>query len=75
MASLMETAEASTREGCDSARARRQADSALAHEGMTRTEFLAGLHALEREPERWRTVSEEASRIMEQRIAARTGAR
>jgi len=73
MASLMETAEVAARAGCDSASARAKADSALGAEGMTRAEFLGACRALDGEPERWRGVSEDAAKILEQRIASRGG--
>jgi len=71
MASLMETAEVAAHGGCDSARARAMADSAITAEGMTRAGFDAARRALEREPARWRSVSEDAAKLLEQRLAAR----
>jgi len=73
MASLMETSEMCAHQGRDSAGARAAADSALAVAGMSREEFLGALRGLEREPGRWRAVSEDAAKLLEQRLASRAG--
>ena len=69
VASLMETAEVSAARGADSARARAMADSALGREGMTRASFTAACRAMDRAPQEWRAVSENAAKILEQRLA------
>ena len=51
------------------------ADSVLKGESMTREEFRAAVRALNGDVSQWRTVSEEASRVIEGRLAAPGGAR
>jgi len=70
LASLMATAEISAQEHADSASARAKADSALAAAGWTRQEFDAACRAMKAEPERWRAVSEDAAKLLEQRLAS-----
>jgi len=70
MASLMETAELSAARRADSTRAHAMADSALAAAGWTRREFDAACRGMQSDPERWRGVSEDAAKLVEQRLAA-----
>lgn len=74
-AALVETAARSRQAGLDSARAEAAADSVLRSENVTRQEFLSEVRALNGDVTQWREVSEEAARILEQRVAARAAAR
>ena len=75
LAALIETSANSRQAGLDGARAQAAADSVLRSASVTREEFLAGVHALNRDATQWREVSEEATRILEQRLAARSTGR
>jgi hypothetical protein len=75
LAALIETASKNREAGRDPRSARAAADSVLKSESMTREEFRAAVRALNRDVSRWRPVSEEASRVLEGRLAARGGAR
>jgi len=75
LASLLETAARNREAGLDDVRAKAAADSVLQSESVTREEFLSGVSALNRDVTQWREVSEEAARMIEQRLAARGGAR
>jgi hypothetical protein len=72
-AALVEAAARSRQAGLDSARAEAAADSVLRSENVTRQEFLSEVRDLNRDVTQWREVSEEAARILEQRLAARGG--
>ena len=73
LAALVETAAKNAQAGLDSARAEAAADSVLRSENITRQEFLSEVRDLNRDVTQWREVSEEAARILEQRLAARGG--
>jgi hypothetical protein len=75
LAALVETAARNRRDGLDSARAEAAADSVLRSESVTREEFLSEVRSLNRDVTQWREVSEEAARILEQRLAARGAGR
>jgi len=72
LAALVETAARNRERGLDAADAQASADSALKTESVTREEFLADVRSLNRDVIQWREVSEEAARILEQRLAAGT---
>jgi hypothetical protein len=72
LASLIETADKSARAGLDSGRARAAADSVLKGESVTGEEFLSDVRAINRDVTLWRAVSEEAARILEQHLAAKS---
>jgi hypothetical protein len=74
-AALVETAARSAQAGLDSARAGAAADSVLRSENFTRQEFLSEVRALNRDVTQWREVSDDAARILEQRVAARAAPR
>ena len=74
-AGLFETAARSARAGLDSVRAGAAADSVLRSENSTRQEFLSAVRELNRDVTQWRDISEEAARILEQRVAARAAQR
>ena len=69
LASLIECAARDRLSGLDAARAQAAADSVLKGQSWTREEFLAEVRALNSDVTRWRGVSEEAARILEQRLA------
>jgi len=75
LAALVETAAQSRQAGLDAARAHAAADSVLKSENVTREEFLSDVRALNGDVTQWRGVSEEAARILEERVAARGAAR
>ena len=75
LAELIETAARNREAGRDPRAAAAAADSVLKSESMTREEFRAAVRALTRDVSRWRPVSEEASRVLEGRLAARDGTR
>ena len=74
LASLIETAAKSREAGLDPRAAAAAADSVLKSESTTRVEFRAAVRALNVDVRRWREVSEEASREIEGRLAARGAA-
>ncbi len=74
LASLIETAARSREAGLDPRAAAAAADSVLKNESVTREEFRAAVRALNGDVSDWRQVSEEASRVLEGRLAARGGA-
>jgi hypothetical protein len=74
-AGLIETGARSAQAGLDSVRAGEAADSVLRSENSTRQEFLSEVRALNRDVTQWREVSEDAARILEQRVGARAAAR
>jgi hypothetical protein len=47
----------------------------LRSENFTRQEFLSEVRALNRDVTQWREVSDDAARILEQRVAARAAPR
>ena len=75
LAALIETAAKSSQAGLDGARAEAAADSVLKSENFTREEFLSEVRALNNDVTQWREISEEAARILEERVAARGAAR
>ena len=74
-AALIETGARSAQAGLDSVRAGAAADSVLRSENFTRQEFLSEVRALNRDVTQWREVSDDAARILEQRVAARAAPR
>jgi len=75
LASLVETAARNREARLDDAHAKAAADSVLRSESVTADEFRSEVRALNRDVTRWREVSEDAARALEQRLAARGGAR
>ena len=73
LAALIETASKSREAGLDGARSQAAADSVLRSENVTRQEFLSEVRELNRDVTQWRGVCEEVARMLEQRLAARTG--
>ncbi|HTY59863.1 MAG TPA: hypothetical protein VMF59_13665 [Bacteroidota bacterium] len=74
LAALIDCAAANNIASLDAARRQAAADSVLRSLSLTREEFLAGVRALNADVTGWREVSEEAARLLEQRLAARSGA-
>jgi hypothetical protein len=74
LAALIDCAARGNINALDAGRRQSAADSVLKSLSVTREEFLSGVRALNADVSGWRGVSEEAARLLEQRLAAGSGA-